>query len=136
MGDITSLEQQMFDFVNAERAKAGLPALAWDSEMAYVARTRTKQMGEQGYFGHVDPSGYRMWVELIQRWQLPFRKAGENLVANGYAEQDTARLAVEGLMNSPTHRANILDPQFTSVGIGVFVTGDGYRYYAQLFRGQ
>lgn len=134
-GAIHPFEKQMLDLVNAERAKAGLAAVAWDGDLAYIARMRTRQMGDQGYFGHVDPYGYRMWIEFIRRWQIPFLKAGENLVANGYAEADTVQRAVEGLMGSPTHRANILDPKFTHLGIGLY-DDDGYRYFAQIFAGR
>lgn len=132
-GDIKPYEQQMFETLNAERAKAGLAPLAWDPGLAYIARVRTMQMGQQNYFGHVDPFGYRMWIEIINRFGLSYRKAGENLVANGYAPAETATLAMEGLMNSPTHRANILDPMYTGVGIGLFENADGYKYYAQIF---
>ncbi|MGK2966062.1 MAG: CAP domain-containing protein [Tepidiformaceae bacterium] len=132
-GAIDPKEQAMFDAVNAARADAGIAALRWDPELGYIARVRTTQMGEQGYFSHTDPAGYRMWVELLALSGIRYEKAGENLAGNDYADADTVTLAMAELLASPTHRENLLDPDLTHVGIGVFETAEGYRYYAQIF---
>lgn len=133
VGGMSGLEAQMFELMNAERAAAGLPAYAWDASLSRIARIRGHQMIDQGYFGHRDPYGYTMYAELLAYFGIGFRVAGENLVSNGYAYDVSASLAVEGLMNSPTHRANMLDPNFTRVGVGEVTSPGGSHYYALIF---
>lgn len=133
VGGMSGLEAQMFELMNAERAAAGLPAYAWDASLSRIARIRGHQMIDQGYFGHRDPYGYTMYAELLAYFGIGFRVAGENLVSNGYAYDVSASLAVEGLMNSPTHRANMLDPNFTRVGVGEVTSPGGGHYYALIF---
>ncbi|HET7737141.1 MAG TPA: CAP domain-containing protein, partial [Tepidiformaceae bacterium] len=135
VGGMSGLESQMFQLMNAERAANGLPAYAYDASLSRVARIRGHQMIDQGYFGHRDPFGFTMYVELLNHFGFGFRYAGENLVMNGYAYDVSASLAVEGLMNSPTHRANMLNAGFTRVGVGEVTDGAGGHYYTLIFLG-
>jgi uncharacterized membrane protein required for colicin V production len=109
----TRLERAMLDLVNAERAEVGLPAVEVDSELAMVARDHGEEMFRLGYFAHESPvtgePGDRIVAAGIQAIAT-----GENL-----AYAPSLRVAHEGLMNSPGHRANILNPAFTRLGIGV-----------------
>lgn len=135
VGGMSGLESQMFNAMNAERAAAGLPAYSYDASLSRLARIRGHQMIDQGYFGHRDPSGYTMYVELLSHFGIGYRYAGENLVSNGYAYDVSAGLAVEGLMSSPTHRANMLDGNFTRVGVGEVTSPSGSHYYTIIFVG-
>lgn len=133
VGGMSALESQMFTLMNAERAAAGLPAYQWDASLSRIARIRGHQMIDQGYFGHRDPFGFTMYAELLRHFGIGFRVAGENLVSNHYGYDVTASLAVEGLMNSPTHRANMLDGGFTRVGVGEVTSAGGGHYYTLIF---
>lgn len=113
----SALEERMRAMVNAERAKEGLPALAFDAELLKIARAHAGDMLRRGYFAHVSPegttpSGRADAVRFRYQW------FGENLaIAPGLEE------AHRGLMDSPGHRANILSPKFGRVGIGVLDAG-------------
>ena len=113
------LEAQMLQMVNAEREAAGLGRLAPDPELTEVARAHSADMFARGYFAHVSPDGLDPF-ERMKRAGVNFRVAGENL-----ALAPTVRVAHTGLMNSPGHRANILQPSFGRLGLGI-VDG-GYR---------
>lgn len=135
VGGMSGLESQMFQLMNAERAANGLGAYTYDASLSRLARIRGHQMIDQGYFGHRDPFGFTMYVELLNHFGFGFRFAGENLVMNGYSYDVSASLAVEGLMNSPTHRANMLNGNFTRVGVGEVTDGAGGHYYTLIFLG-
>src|SRR5919107_4087247 len=113
------LEAQMLDLVNEERRAAGLRPLAPDPEMTEVARAHSADMFARGYFAHVSPDGLNPF-DSMTRSGVTFRTAGENL-----ALAPTVRVAHAGLMNSPGHRANILQPSFGRLGLGIM--DGGYR---------
>ncbi len=113
------LETQMLAMVNAEREKQGLRALQPDTEATEVARAHSADMFARGYFSHVTPQGEDPF-QRMRRGGLRFRAAGENL-----ALARNLPMAHRGLMESPGHRANILQPGFGRVGIGIV---DGGRY--------
>jgi uncharacterized protein YkwD len=113
------LEAQMLELVNEERRAAGLRPLAPDPEMTEVARAHSADMFARGYFAHNSPEGLTPF-DRMTRAGVTFRAAGENL-----ALAPTVRVAHTGLMNSPGHRANILQPSFGRLGIGIM--DGGYR---------
>jgi uncharacterized protein YkwD len=84
-------------------------------------------MFQQGYFAHVDPDGTTPF-DRMKRGGVTFRAAGENL-----ALAPTVDVAHEGLMNSPGHRANILNPSFHRIGIGVADGGMHGKMFTQNF---
>lgn len=135
-GGATTLEQELFDGINAERAKAGLPAYTYDAGLTKVARTRSQQMADQGYFAHKDPYGYTMYTELLAYFgYTSYAWAGENLAMNNYAVSESAARAVVSLMNSPTHKANLLANDFFRIGIGEVTTADGRHIFSMIFLG-
>lgn len=121
-------EQAMFAMVNKERRAQGQSALVFDSEMRALARSHAKDMFQRGYFSHYTPEGLspfdRMAVADIQ-----YQYAGENL-----ALAPNTVLAMQGLMNSPGHRANILSENFGRVGIGIIDGGIYGEMFVQEFR--
>jgi uncharacterized protein YkwD len=131
---MTDLERRFLDGVNAERVAAGLTPYTLDSGLSVIARTRSQQMVDQDYFGHKDPYGYSMYVELLAHFgYTSYAWAGENLALNNYGDAESPERAVALLMTSPTHKANILDTEFTRVGVGEVTHADGRRVYAMIF---
>ncbi len=124
-------EQQMLSYVNEARIKAGLPALTYCSQLTSTARAKSRDMIENNYFSHTSPR-YGGLGDLLSHYGVGYRTAGENLAMNS---SGIVREAHNSLMNSPGHRANILNGNFTHVGIGIQVKGDGSHYYTQLFVG-
>jgi uncharacterized protein YkwD len=122
------LEARMLELVNSERAAAGLPALAPDPEMTEVARKHSADMFARGYFAHQTPEGLSPF-DRMKRDNVSFRTAGENL-----ALAPTLSVAHTGLMNSPGHRANILQPSFGRLGIGIMDGGRRGLMVTQNFR--
>ena len=123
-----NLEAQMLELVNQERTSRGLKPLKADAELTPVARQHSTDMFERGYFSHYTPEG----VDPFQRMKsadVGFRTAGENL-----ALAPTLQIAHTGLMNSPGHRANILNPAFGRIGIGIMDGGRRGIMVSQEFR--
>ncbi len=90
--------------------------LAWDRCLALKAYIRAKDLVNRGYFDHADPvtGGHPAW-DLIRRC-YPYRWAGENLVKG----MDDPEHLHRALMNSPSHRKNIMDPHFNRIGIACY----------------
>jgi uncharacterized protein YkwD len=118
----------MLQMINKERAAAGLKPLAADTQLTEVARRHSADMFERGYFAHVSPEG-RDPFDRMRASGIRFFAAGENL-----ALAPTLQIAHTGLMNSPGHRANILNPQFGRVGIGIMDGGIRGLMISQEFR--
>ena len=113
--------------MNAARAQAGLEPLAWDSDLAAVALARAGDLIEHDYFDHYGPDGRSAFSELAARG-IRYGLAGENLARNNYAEAKTVQAAFQGLMGSPGHRANILEPRFSRVGVAAVRAGRVWLY--------
>lgn len=122
------LEAGMLALVNTERAKAGLRLLTADTETVDVSRAHSRDMFARSYFAHVTPEG-RSPFDRLRAARLSYRAAGENL-----ALARTLDMAHTGLMNSPGHRANILNPAFGRVGIGIVDGGRHGLMVTQTFR--
>lgn len=121
-------EQQMLGLVNHERAAGGVGALQADSSLARLARLKAQDMVDNRYFDHNSPT-YGSPFDMMKRFGISYSFAGENL-----AMAPSVPSAHKALMESPGHRANIMNGNFDRVGIGIVVTG-GYRYCVQMFTG-
>jgi uncharacterized protein YkwD len=113
------LEEEMLQLVNSERAAHGLDPLTADTALREVARMHSTDMFSRGYFSHNTPEGDDPF-DRIRAAGIRFMTAGENL-----ALAQTLNLAHNSLMDSPGHRANILQTNFGRVGIGII---DGGRH--------
>ena len=122
------LEAEMLILVNRERTANGLAPLEADPELTEVARRHSADMFARGYFSHYTPER-KSPFDRIRESNLRFRTAGENL-----ALAPTLQIAHTGLMNSPGHRANILQPRFGRVGIGILDGGKRGLMVTQNFR--
>jgi uncharacterized protein YkwD len=114
-------EQVVLRLLNADRARAGLGPLAWDDALAGVARGHSLDMAAHGFFGHVSPTTGSAADRM--------RRAGVDamLILENVARAFTPGEAERGLMNSPGHRANILNRDATHVGVGVAFDGSSGR---------
>jgi uncharacterized protein YkwD len=122
------LEARMLDLINRERLAAGLKPLAPDPELTEVARRHSADMFARGYFAHETLEG-RDPFDRMREANVRFLTAGENL-----ALAPTVQVAHIGLMNSPGHRANILNKDFGRVGIGIMDGGIRGLMVTQDFR--
>ena len=129
---VMAQETVAIDLLNADRVAHGLAPLEFDPGLATVARWRSEDMAARGYFSH-DIGGYQVF-QVLQDQGISYRVAGENLAYNYYGAEETAARAEHALMNSPSHRDNILRPDYTHVGIGVAVAPDGRFLFTQLFK--
>ncbi len=120
-------EQQMLALVNAQRAKAGVKPLIWDDDLAGVARAHSEDMFNRGYFSHYSPEGKDVG-DRLNAAGIVYTYAGENL-----ALAPNIQSAHDGLMNSPGHKRNILDPAFNKIGIGAINGGVYGEMITQVF---
>jgi len=127
---LTEDERTMFRLVNEERVQRGLEPLELDPDLVRVARLKSRDIVDNGYFDHTSPT-YGSPFEMMERFGIAFRAAGENLAGNPSVEDAHRRL-----MESPGHRANILNENYTRVGIGVAEGGIYGKVYTQLFVGK
>lgn len=109
----SSGERGLFDAANRERKAQGLPSLKWDDALASAARKHAEQMAQQGSIAHQFPGEPSLPARATQ--------AGARFVwlAENVDQSASASSIHERLMKSPLHRANILDRDMDSVGIGV-----------------
>jgi len=113
------LETEMLGMINEEREKEGLKPLVADPELVEVARSHSMDMFNRGYFSHYSPERISPF-DRMKESHITYIKAGENL-----SMAPTLGSSHRGLMKSPGHRENILQPVFGRVGIGIM---DGGRY--------
>lgn len=122
------LEMEMLQMVNEERTKRGLPTVKADPPLTKVARAHSVDMFARGYFSHYTPEKKDPF-DRMRTAGVKFLTAGENLALGR-----TLKICHEGLMNSPGHRANILNPSFGRLGIGVMDGGIYGLMISQEFR--
>lgn len=124
---LTSDEQLIVNLVNQERVNAGLQPLKVNFKLVKVARLKAQDMVENNYFSHTSPT-YGSPFDMIKAEGVNYRYAGENIAGNS-----TASGAMAAWMRSDGHRANILNPNFTHIGVGVAYQASPYNIYVQEF---
>ena len=136
------LERRIFQLTNEGRRKNGLPSLDWDNSLAVKAREKSDDMLANNYFSHTSPEGKTIKDRMQEEKPATIRnmfRIGENIYMGARLDYATdiktqARLIVDGWMTSPGHRRNILDPQYTHIGVGV-AAKDKICYATQIFAG-
>lgn len=123
--EITAMEQEVIRLVNEERSKVGLTALKSNTKLSSVARLKSQDMRTNNYFSHTSPT-YGSPFEMIKQFGVSYSYAGEN-IAKG---QTSAKAVVDAWMNSTGHRENILNSNYTEIGVGL--DKNGY-YWTQMF---
>jgi uncharacterized protein YkwD len=122
----SSFASQVLKLVNVERKNGGLSELTMSKSLTAPANKRAEEIVQS--FSHTRPNG-TAWSTVLDEFNISVTTAGENL-AYGY---NTPEAVVEGWMNSPGHRANIMNAKFKNIGIGVYKDGNGTVYATQLF---
>lgn len=119
-------EAQVLKLVNDERAKVGCTPVAANSALRELAEDFSEAMATQGFFDHTDPGGATPWDRAAAAGISGL--GGEN-IARGQAD---AQAVMDAWMNSPDHRANILNCDFKTLGVGVHF-GSGGPWWTQDF---
>lgn len=125
--NVKAAEQSAFNLLNNDRAKNGLPALKRNSQLANLAEDYAEDMVNRNFFSHYNPEGQSPFDRMNQAG-IKYSYAGENLAINTSPEA-----AETAFMNSSGHRANILNPNYTEVGLGAAYNAKGQLYVVQEF---
>ena len=126
-GVISAYEAEVIRLVNEIRRQNGLGELTASAELSHVARLKSQDMHDKGYFDHTSPT-YGSAFDMLRSFGISYRTAGEN-IAYGYS---TPQAVVDAWMNSSGHRANILNASYTQIGVGHEQDGN---YCTQIFVG-
>lgn len=121
-----SYAEQVVKLVNEERAKVGAGALTLDKEIEAAALVRAKEI--EISFSHSRPDGRNFSTALTDAG-ITFHSSGENIAWGQRSPEEV----VKAWMNSEGHRANILNTNFTKIGVGYYQNGAGRNYWTQLF---
>ena len=124
--EISKVIEEVAKLVNQERKKAGLPSLTLNVKACNAATIRAKET--QQSFSHTRPNG-KNFSTALKEANISFSGAGENIAWG----QKTAQAVMKDWMNSPGHRANILNAKYTQIGIGYVLNDSGIPYWTQLF---
>ncbi|MGN9762592.1 CAP domain-containing protein [Streptomyces sp. SD31] len=127
-GDLSRTAAEVVELTNRERAGAGLRPLAVDPVLASAAQEHSADMVARAFYSHTSPEGSQPWDRAAAAGSTR-RSIGENIACG----QRSPAEVVEGWMNSPGHRANILKRDFTHIGIGFAGGGPAGTYWTQLF---
>ena len=118
--------EQVVELVNQERTKAGLSAVTLDHTIASAALVRAKEI--ETSFSHTRPNGSKFSTALTEQG-VTFKGAGENIAWG----QKSPEAVIQAWMNSEGHRANILNKNFTKIGVGYYQNAAGRNFWTQLF---
>lgn len=121
-------ENQVVTLVNQERAKAGLAPLKINTKLAGVAERKAEDLRDKNYFAHNSPT-YGSPFDMMKQFGITYTSAGEN-IAKG---QKTPTEVMNGWMNSPGHKANIMNANYTEIGVGYVTDSNGTTYWVQHF---
>ncbi|MFA5634700.1 MAG: CAP domain-containing protein [Anaerovoracaceae bacterium] len=123
-----SHEAQVVELVNKERAAQGLSALKFNAELSKVAEAKAADLRDKNYFSHTSPT-YGSPFDMMKSFGIRYTAAGEN-IAKGYMNPTSV---MNGWMNSPGHKANIMNGNFTEIGVGYVSGSNGSGYWVQMF---
>lgn len=127
----TQFEQKVVELVNQERVQAGLKPLVHDGQLSQVAKLKSEDMRDKKYFSHTSPT-YGSPFDMLKQQGVSYRTAGENIAAG----QNSPEQVVQAWMNSPGHKANILNSQYNYIGVGYASGGSYGHYWTQMFIGK
>ena len=127
---LTEDEKETFNLINNQRTAAGLSPLAIDDELQNVARIKARDMVDKSYFSHTSPT-YGSPFDMMKNFGVTYKTAGENIAGNS-----TNSGAVNAWMNSPGHKANILNNSYNYTGIAVVSSPKYGKIYVQMFIGK
>ena len=120
-------EEKLLNLINQDRKINGLPPLTADPELSRLARMKSEDMRDRGYFAHESPTWGKA-RQMLEHFGYDFRGVGENI-----AHHATVEKAQAAFMTSDGHRRNILSAVWQKVGVGVCYDRNGHIYATQLF---
>ena len=120
--------EAILNLVNRERQKAGVPALTLSEKLTSIANTKAQDMADKNYFSHDSPT-YGSPFDMLKHFGVSYSAAGENIAAG----QKTAEEVMNSWMNSSGHKANILNKNYTQLGVGFYRGGQYGTEWVQLF---
>lgn len=130
----SAVVHHMLQIINHDRHEAGLPSLHLAPQLSRVASAHSADMAVHRYFAHLSRGGGSPY-DRMRAAGIHYRVAGENLAWHtGSISLDLMRWTERAMLASPEHRANLLRPSFTTVGIGI-VTAGGRTYLTEDFTG-
>ena len=161
--NLEEMAVMIHDLVNRERKAMGLNAIAFDEELAKLALGHSKDMGTADFFNHINPNrdgpseralraglsikrknskgamqtgiGENIYMSAVLTGTNGYLKAGVQYMTYNWLQPETlARMAVQGWMDSPGHRANILQPEYIREGLGLYLNADNELYITQNFQ--
>ena len=131
VGNFSAFQKEVVDLVNVERTNRGLNPLKLDEKLSNVATTKSQDMINKNYFDHTSPT-YGSPFDMMKQFGISYKSAGENIAMG----QNSPKEVVTAWMNSPGHRANILNSSFTDIGVGIAKNSSGSIYWTQMFIGK
>ena len=130
------MERRIYQLTNEARRKYHLPPLDKDDALVATARAHSDDMLVRNFFNHVNPDGKAPQDRIAPAYSRTLARTGENIWSgHGYDYSDSklmARVIVDSWMTSPGHRANLLNPDYTHLGVGVSVLGKEYPGHPEL----
>jgi len=129
-GTLSSQGSRILQLANAERAKIGAKPLKASTDLNKLASMKSQDIVDNNYFSHQSPT-YGSPFDMMKTYGISYMYAGENLAINKDADA-----AHNAWMNSEGHKKNILNPDFTELGIGLYPKGNGSYAYTQMFIGK
>ncbi len=128
--DLEFLEQRLFELTNRERQRRDLRRVSFSRDLSQLAREHSRDMATNGRISHSSTDG-RSYMDRLVDARFYFIAIGENVAFSSKFEPEGIH---EGLMESPGHKENILDPAFDEVGIGAVLNKDKGYFVTQDFR--
>ena len=123
-----AIENEVIRLVNVERSKNGLAGLKANWQLCRVARYKSEDMRDKNYFSHTSPT-FGSPFDMIKNFGICFSAAGENIAMG----QQTPSSVMTSWMNSTGHRQNILNTNYTEIGVGIAKSSNGGIYWVQQF---
>jgi uncharacterized protein YkwD len=128
---LSTLERTIYTLTNQVRRRHGLSTLTWETSLRNSARSHSADMLLRNYFSHNNREGQSPHDRILSEYRFPFSISGENIWSGtGHDPGQTkflARTIVDSWMSSAGHRENLLNPDFTDVGVGVAARGKDVR---------
>lgn len=125
---VSEMEKKVWELTNQARAKEGLSALQYDEKIADTARAHSADMAVRRFFDHTNPDG-KSPFDRMKAAGFRYSTAAENIAWN----QRSPEAVMDSWLNSPGHRANILNANLTHLGVGLHIATDGSYYWTQNF---
>jgi len=131
---LITVEQTLLELTNADRMANGLEPLDFDPDTLTIARLRAESQLGTPKLSHYDAHGQLIFARLLNDASLQYNLAGENLARAASDDATVTQRIEQALMQSPTHRKNILERTFRRVAIGAATNSDGQITFAEVYR--